>query len=251
MVLPSGLAERAGPLRQLLAQWALAEVAPGRLVPWLAVAFGFGVVGYFTADREPAWWAACGAAIVAIAIAYAARLRPVGFPLALGLAAMAAGFAAATLKAAYVAHPVLQSTVSTVTLAGFVEVREERERSDRVVIHVHRLEGRPLDEAPDRVRLAVRKGTAPMVGSFVELKAHLSPPLAPLRPGGYDFARGHVFPADRRFRLRARQDQNASARRSSAAPGCVTPSSSTPSARPSTNASASSSPATRVRSPRR
>jgi competence protein ComEC len=61
------------------------------------------------------------------------------------------------------------------------------------VIHVHNIEGRRLNEAPDRVRLAVRKNTAPAVGSFVELKAHLSPPLAPLRPGGYDFARDMFF----------------------------------------------------------
>ena len=54
-VAPSGLAGIFGPLRTLLAQWAVAEVAPGRLVPWLAVAFGLGIVGYFTADREPAW----------------------------------------------------------------------------------------------------------------------------------------------------------------------------------------------------
>ena len=46
---------------------------------------------------------------------------------------------------------------------------------------------------PERVRVAVRKGTAPAVGSFVAFKAHLSPPLQPLRPGGYDFARDMYF----------------------------------------------------------
>ena len=43
------------------------------------------------------------------------------------------------------------------------------------------------------MRVAVRKGTAPAVGSFVAFKAHLAPPLAPLRPGGYDFARDMYF----------------------------------------------------------
>ena len=38
--------------------WALVEVGPGRLVPWLAVAFGCGIVVYFAAEREPALWAA-------------------------------------------------------------------------------------------------------------------------------------------------------------------------------------------------
>jgi competence protein ComEC len=193
ITLPEWLADRNVGLRQLLSQWALAEVAPGRLVPWLAVAFGIGIVGYFTADREPAWWAAVALAFVGVAIAILTRHRPIGFPLALGFAAIAAGFATATLRTQRVAHPVLQYAVSTVTLSGFVEIREERERSDRIVVRVHTIEGRRLTDAPERVRLAVRKNTAPPVGSFIALKAHLSPPLAPLRPGGYDFARDMYF----------------------------------------------------------
>ncbi len=90
LMLPAGIADSAGWLRHLISQWALAEVAPGRLVPWLPVAFGFGIAGYFTADREPAAWAALGLAILGIAIAVLARKRPIGFPVALGLAAVAA-----------------------------------------------------------------------------------------------------------------------------------------------------------------
>ena len=41
--------------------------------------------------------------------------------------------------------------------------------------------------------MSVRKGTAPPVAAFVEFKARLSPPLEPLRPGGYDFARNLYF----------------------------------------------------------
>lgn len=172
----------------------MAEVAPGRLVPWLPVAFGFGIVGYFTADREPVWWAAAGLALAGIVVAFMARRRAIGFPLALAFAAMALGFATATLKTTRIVHPVLQTTVSSAIVAGFVEIREERARSDRVVIRVHRFEtARRIAQAPDRIRVAVRKGTAPAVGHFVELKAHLSPPLAPLRPGGYDFVRDMYF----------------------------------------------------------
>jgi competence protein ComEC len=39
------------------------------------------------------------------------------------------------------------------------------------------------------VRLSVKRGTAPAPGSFVEVKASLEPPLQPLEPGSYDFAR--------------------------------------------------------------
>jgi competence protein ComEC len=192
-VLPDGLAATQEQLRKLLSQWMLAEVAPGRLLPWLPVAFGFGVVGYFTADREPALWAALGATAGAIALAVAARRHAVGFPLALALAAMAAGFTTATLKTARIAHPVLQVPAASVIVSGFVETREERARSDRVVVHVRAIDGARMPEVPDRVRVAVRKGSAPEVGRFVTFKAHLSPPLAPLRPGGYDFARDMYF----------------------------------------------------------
>jgi competence protein ComEC len=181
-----------------------AELAPGRLMPWLPVAFIAGIVAYFTAEREPALVALLSLAAACILAAFAARRRAVAFPVLLGVAVAfpvllgvavafpvllgvavaAAGFATATLKSACVAHPVLQQPASNVTLAGWVEVREERERTDRIVVKVHRIEGPRLQEALERVRVAVRKGTAPPVGSFVALKARLNPPLAPLRPGG-------------------------------------------------------------------
>src|ERR1700690_3351004 len=192
-MLPAGLDERTDWLGRLLSQWAIAEVAPGRLLPWLPVAFGFGIVLYFTADREPAWWAVSSAALAGVIVAFLARRRAFGFAIALGFAAIVAGFAVATLQAARVAHPVLQYPVASVSLSGFIEVREARERSDRVVIRVQHLEGHRTAEGLERVRLALRKDTAPAVGSFVEPKAHLSPPLAPLRPGGYDFARDMFF----------------------------------------------------------
>jgi competence protein ComEC len=87
--------------------WAIADAGPGRLLPWLPVAFGFGIAVYFAAEREPAWWAASLLAGVCCAIAFVARRRPVAFPILLALTAAAAGFAAATLKSLYVSHPIL------------------------------------------------------------------------------------------------------------------------------------------------
>jgi competence protein ComEC len=107
---------------------------------------------------------------------------------------MALGLAVATLQTVRIGHLVLQRPISSAMLTGFVEVREERERSDRIVVRVQRFEASGVASAsPERIRVAVRKGSAPAVGSFVEFKAHLSPPLQPLRPGGYDFARDMYF----------------------------------------------------------
>src|SRR5262249_20669459 len=154
---PQGAAGLARSSAERLRTWALADVGVGRLVPWLAVAFGFGIVLYFTAEREPALWAAAGLAAAACAAAVLARQRSVAFPAALAVAAIAAGFAVATAKRALIAHPVLAAPAFGVEIAGFVEVREERERSDRIVVRVARIAAARLAEKPERVRLAVRK----------------------------------------------------------------------------------------------
>ena len=145
-------------------EWAAAEVMPGRLVPWLAISFGSGVVIYFSSDREPAPWAAAVLLAATMTIAILVRHRPMAFPAAIGAAALAAGFATATGKRALIAHPVLAVPAWNVEIGGFVEAREERERSDRIVVRVERISGPRLNEQLERVRVSVRKGTAPAVG---------------------------------------------------------------------------------------
>ena len=65
----------------------------------------------------------------------------------------------------------------SVSLSGFVEARDIRQRTDRFVLRVTRMEAPRAPFQLARVRLSVRKGTAPDVGSFVELKARLQPPF--------------------------------------------------------------------------
>jgi competence protein ComEC len=173
--------------------WVLAEVGPGRLVPWLPVAFGAGIVVYFTAPREPLLWAPILLFGALAGATIALRAKSVGLPVVLGFAAAAAGFATATVRTDWIGHPVLRHFIPNAAITGWVETRESRERTDRIVIRVDGIEGRRLTEAPGRVRLSVRKGTAPTVGQFVELKARLNPPLAPLKPGSYDFSRDLYF----------------------------------------------------------
>jgi competence protein ComEC len=169
------------------------ETAPGRLLPWLPVAFGSGIALYFAAEQEPSISAALLALGATAALAVLARRWTVAFPVLLGAAAVAAGFATGAVKQRAVSHPVLARPAFNVMLSGFVLTAEERERSDRIVVIVHTIAGLQQADELQRVRLSVRKGTAPPVGSFVSLKARLTPPLQPLRPGGYDFARDLYF----------------------------------------------------------
>jgi competence protein ComEC len=174
-------------------QWAAAEVAAGRLLPWFAVAYGLGIVLYFTADREPVWWAGGALAAACAAGSVLSRRHYIAHVVMLGLFATSAGFATATVKTALIAHPVLHVPASGVTIGGFVELREESQHTDRFVLRVEHMEGSRIAEKPLRVRLSVRRGMAPPAGAFVEVKALLDPPLQPLEPGSYDFARDLFF----------------------------------------------------------
>jgi competence protein ComEC len=175
-----------------LREWVAAEAGAGRLLPWVPIAFGTGIAFYFSADHEPV---ASVAAVAAAAFCVAAFLlrRQKIFAVMVLVAAMAAGFAAATWKTVRIGHGVLARPMFGVSLSGFVETRDIRERTDRFVLRVVTMESPRGGAKLERVRLSVRKGTAPDVGSFVELKARLQPPLAPLRPGSYDFGRDMFF----------------------------------------------------------
>jgi competence protein ComEC len=180
------------PFIEILRQWVRAEAGAGRLLPWVPVAFGTGIAFYFAADHEPVLPVAATLAVVLCAVAFMLR-RQKFFAVAVMIAAVAAGFATATWKTARIAHGVLARPMFSVTLSGFVETRDIRERTDRFVLRVVRMESARGTTKLERVRLSVKKGTAPAVGSFVELKARLLPPLAPLRPGSYDFGRDMFF----------------------------------------------------------
>src|SRR5271163_4871480 len=175
-----------------LREWVRAEAGAGRLLPWAPIAFGTGIAFYFAADHEPVLPVAAFTALVLGIVAFLLR-RGKLFALAVMAASVAAGFATATFRTAHIAHEVLARPAYSVSLSGFVEARDIRERTDRFVLRVTQMDGPRLPAKLERVRLSVRKGTAPAVGSFVELKARLQPPLAPLRPGSYDFSRDLYF----------------------------------------------------------
>ncbi|SCB54324.1 competence protein ComEC [Bradyrhizobium shewense] len=177
---------------ETLGEWARAEAGPGRLLPWVPVAFGGGIALYFAADHEPVLWVVAATAAVLLLGAILLRRSRLLAP-SIMIAAVASGFAVATWKTARIAHPVLAKPLYSVSLSGFVEARDIRERTDRFVLRVTAMEAQRSEVKLERVRLSVRKGTAPEVGSFVQLKARLMPPLSPVRPGSYDFSRDMFF----------------------------------------------------------
>ncbi|HWX61508.1 MAG TPA: ComEC/Rec2 family competence protein [Bradyrhizobium sp.] len=175
-----------------LKAWIRAEAGAGRLLPWVPVAFGAGIALYFTADREPVFWVTVVPAALLCGVCWPMRRHRL-LAVAVLAAAVAAGFATATFRTARIVHTALMRPLYSVALSGFVEARDIREKTDRFVLRATTMESPRGQLTLERVRLSVKKGTAPDVGSFVELKARLMPPLAALRPGSYDFARDLFF----------------------------------------------------------
>lgn len=165
------------------------EVGERRGFLWLPVLFAIGIGLYFGAAHEPSVSASSALAGVLAALACAARSRPAAFHVLAGLAAIASGFALATLHTARIAHPVLPAQLVAAEVSGFVERAELRMKdgkpSGRIVLRVTALE-RAREPRPERVRVTL-PGPPPAVGSHVTLRATLGPPPGPAYPGGYDF----------------------------------------------------------------
>jgi competence protein ComEC len=101
--------------------WLAEETGPGRLIPWLPIAFASGILVYFAAQHEPIAVPAPALALAFVLAAVLARARPIAFPALIGVAAACAGFATATIKSAWIAHPILHHPAGNVAIAGWVE----------------------------------------------------------------------------------------------------------------------------------
>lgn len=185
------------PLRSLLREGWLStawerEREARRPFLFLPVGLGVGVLLYFSADREPALWAAPILAITATISAFYARSRALTglMVVAMGVAAMAIGFSASAFKAWIVAAPTIERAAA-VKGTGVILQIDRRGNGARLLLGVEGIEGRK--EAPARLRLTSRVPLAFEAGTRISFGAYVLPPPQPSRPGGYDFARDAWF----------------------------------------------------------
>ncbi len=182
-----------GRLRDRLLADAKAEAASGRLILWLPVLFGAGILLYFGAAQEPSLAAACGLAAAIGLGAVLARAQPVTFAVLVALLALVSGFALARIHTAWVDHPILLPPAGAVRLIGHVEQVERRPKADRVLLRVNAAEGARTDPYA-RPRPAFARARLCSAGGNADLRlTRLLPPMEPAMPGGYDFGRGPWF----------------------------------------------------------
>lgn len=167
-------------------QWAL----------WLPVAMGLGILGYFALPVEPPWWIGLGWTAAGVLVLRWRGRDVLGAALAgWVIAASGLGFAAAQIRTAWVATPLLAERLGPVEIEGRVVDREIRaDGAQRVVLGDLRVQGLSTGATPRQIRVTINRKHADEVaiGARVGLRAVLLPASPPLAPGAFDFQR-HAF----------------------------------------------------------
>jgi competence protein ComEC len=164
---------------------------------WMPVMVGLGIAVYFGLSEEPPPW--LGPTIVAGAgLAGLAMLgRPAGRspwlrPVIVGALAIAAGFAAAQVRAVAVGTRMLNERLGPTLVTGLVDRVESFPEGQRVTLHRPTLGGLSAEKAPDAVRVRLR-GAQPTIrppamrwggtaGDGISVRAVLTPPPPPPSP---------------------------------------------------------------------
>jgi competence protein ComEC len=170
------------------------EMDRGRGFLWIPVAFGVGVLAYFSLPREPSFFVLT-ICLLGLAI-LSARSRAKGrwYRTLVVLTAMFAGAVDAKVRTDLAVAPVIPRDMTT-TVTGWIAAAEESPRGGkRILVRVASIADVRPAEMPLNVRITVRSQADTLhVGDAISVLARLSPPSGPVIPGGYDFAFAPFF----------------------------------------------------------
>ena len=174
----------------------LLEAEQDRWMLWVPVLFAAGILTYFALDDEPALRLALALVIGALGFCLALRHAPLGLCIGGAALAFALGFTVAKLRTEMVRAPVLAQELRYVTVSGFVEAHELRDKGRaRIMLRALAVGDLKPEETPYRVRVSMpaKWAAGVRIGEAVTLRATLQPPPEPIEPGGFDFARSAWF----------------------------------------------------------
>jgi len=172
---------------------AMLQAQRGHLFPWVPVWLGLGIGFYFLSPAEPSRLiyglvlAAC-----ALMIWPARRGDGVGL-LSVALILIGLGFCHMGARAHLVGAPVLSFRYYGAVEGQVLKVDRSASDAARITLGDVRLDDVAPARTPDRVRISLFNGSAPVPGAWVMTTAHLSPPQGPAEPGGFDFRRHAWF----------------------------------------------------------
>lgn len=162
-----------------------------RGLAWAAVAFIFGLLGYFALPVEPPLATALLAAVAMCFIGWLAR-KGRAHALSRLFAFALAGLAWGQLYVAHNPVTVLPASTGKVEVSGWVHKAGETSAArSRVILEVDRIAALRPEHMPRLIQLtALSRELPPLVqGQYVRFEGWLYPPLTPVQPGGWDHAR--------------------------------------------------------------
>ncbi|MBN8632975.1 MAG: ComEC/Rec2 family competence protein, partial [Rhodobacterales bacterium] len=178
--------------------WPLQALQSARvaLFPWIAVLIGCGIGIWFSVAQEPGVGSYVLAALVlAGALGLAAR-SDLARPLGLAVAALAAGWVAAGLRAHSLDAPMLAFRYYGPVEGRIVEIDRSQSDALRLTLDQVVLQEVAPEKTPVRVRVSLQKDQGwlvPAPGQVVILTAMLAAPEGPVEPGAFDFRRMAFF----------------------------------------------------------
>lgn len=164
----------------------------GRRVLFVPVLMGVGIGVYFALPFEPPALTAFAGVVALVAWLVMRRFdASVGLTVSTAVvAAVAAGFSFAVVRAQMNDTPVLASETRMLTITGRIARLEPAERGrTRVLLDIETT--RPaLRYSPRRIRVSIGKTPEKLSpGDWIDVRATLRPLPAPVAPGSYDFGR--------------------------------------------------------------
>lgn len=171
------------------------EAERDRWFLWLPVIYGAGAGIYFSLFEEPTVVVSLAPVVMALALGAVFRRGTLPVVASAILLAATLGFAAAKLRTAWVAAPVLERPVNSADVRGWIELIEPRPgQVQRITVRVAAIRGLTPERLPYRVRIrAQTPRTELLPGDPIRIRATLAAPAIPALPGDYDFARSAFF----------------------------------------------------------
>ena len=171
------------------------EVEKAEPFIWFTVVFLFGVVAYFAAPQEPSLIVVSLASLLAGCVTIILRQKGRPFYIALAIAALFAGFTAATLHTSLKIQPTLTRAINQTIKAQITSIERRADGSRRIILdNVVSQKSTPDTPLPNRVRLRLLSKSAMIeIGDVIQANVRLSPPIGPVIPDGFDFNRDMFF----------------------------------------------------------
>lgn len=182
--------------RALVAPLEALQTARGMLFPWVAVLVGCGIGAWFSMTVEPGAGSYSLAMLILLGGLAVAVKSDLARPLGLAVAALAAGWIAAGVRAHWLDAPMLPFRYYGPVEGRIVEIDRSQSDALRLTLDQVVLQDVRPGRTPLRVRVSLQKDNKwlrPTPGQVVILTANLAAPEGPVEPGGFDFRRMAFF----------------------------------------------------------